>query len=321
MMKTSYFINGSGSNIRKIENEAGQTFYTFTKAASATDRVLTTEEKDYFLKLPLKDYTFTNMVHWFGDTADMSEGREKVKRTSSRFKCTDKLVLTHKDYPLVSGTIETTLGRFVLTKVMIESTGISDAIGYVNDILDDDGFGKLESRITNSLRDGKIEVENMYKYIDTRDWLGLQMHGVITTSFTENTVVLPKKLRDLKKKLLNDHKEDIENGDPHVYEEIEKQLIASAKDMFKDDVGMDLYVSGARGSIGNNFKNMFLSRGAVKNTITGKYEIITNSLLDGLDIKDIPAHSNAILNGAFPKSVRVVRILNRVNCWNPVKCR
>ena len=66
---------------------------------------------------------------------------------------------------------------------------------------------------------------------------------------------------------------------------------------------MDLYVSGARGSIGNNYKNMYLMRGAIKNNMTGKYEIITGSLLDGLQKENIDAHSNSILSGAFPKAV------------------
>ena len=62
---------------------------------------------------------------------------------------------------------------------------------------------------------------------------------------------------------------------------------------------MDLYVSGARGSIGNNYKNINLMRGAVKNTQTGGYDVITKSLMDGLDKKDMAAHSNQIVQGAY----------------------
>jgi hypothetical protein len=66
---------------------------------------------------------------------------------------------------------------------------------------------------------------------------------------------------------------------------------------------MDLYVSGARGSIGNNYKNMYLMRGAIKNNMTGEFDVLTASLLDGLEKKDIAPHSNAILSGAYPKAV------------------
>ena len=85
----------------------------------------------------------------------------------------------------------------------------------------------------------------------------------------------------------------------------------------KDDIGMDLYTSGARGSVGNHLKNMYLMRGAVQNPYTKEYEIITNSLCDGLAKKDISIHSNVITSGAFPKAVNVYRQpLNHVNCWN-----
>ena len=69
---------------------------------------------------------------------------------------------------------------------------------------------------------------------------------------------------------------------------------------------MDLYTSGARGSVGNHLKNMYLMRGAVQNPYTKEYEIITNSLCDGLAKKDIATHSNVITSGAFPKAVNII---------------
>jgi hypothetical protein len=66
---------------------------------------------------------------------------------------------------------------------------------------------------------------------------------------------------------------------------------------------MDLYNSGARGSVDNHLKNIMLTRGAIKNPNTKKYEIIENSLMDGLAKKDIPTHANMIVSGAYPKAV------------------
>ena len=39
------------------------------------------------------------------------------------------------------------------------------------------------------------------------------------------------------------------------------------------------------------------------NRSTGKYEILENALLDGLDKKNMSVHSNTILEGAYPKAV------------------
>ena len=66
---------------------------------------------------------------------------------------------------------------------------------------------------------------------------------------------------------------------------------------------MDLYDSGARGSVKNNLKNIAMYRGVVKNPATGKYDIITNSLMDGMERKDIPASANSNVIGAYSKSV------------------
>ena len=46
-----------------------------------------------------------------------------------------------------------------------------------------------------------------------------------------------------------------------------------------------------------------LTRGAIQNPVTKKYDIIENSLMDGLAKKDLPTHSNMIVSGAYPKAV------------------
>ena len=307
MNSKSYFINASGQNIRKVENEAIQTFYTLTKESNSTNsRPLTDEEKKYFLSFKPEDITFTNMVDWFGDLVDLNTQTKSSinsKNHKSKFRPTDTFTLTHSEYPLVKDKINTTLGRFIYTKLIVEMIHFENILPFINFVLDDGGHGKVEKTVANALKEDKITVDQMYKYVDTRDWLGLQLHSVITTSFTPGVLKVPKEVQALKKELLKKYKTELENGDNHASEIIEKELIAKTKEALKDDIGMDLYVSGARGSIGNNYKNMYLMRGAIKNNMTGKYEIITGSLLDGLQKENIDAHSNSILSGAFPKAV------------------
>ena len=137
----------------------------------------------------------------------------------------------------------------------------------------------------------------------------MQLHAVICTSFTPKTLIKPKEVDDLHKELLKKYKKELDNNDEKVSEIIEKALIAKTKEVLKDDVGMDLYLSGARGSIDNNYKNINLTRGAVKNLQTGGYDVVKGSLMDGLDKKDIPAHSNAILLGAYPKAVKIISLI------------
>lgn len=307
MNSKSYFINASGKNIRYVENEAIQTFYTLTKEPKGTVRELSEEDKKYFVELKPEDITFSKLVEWFGDTVNMETEDNKENRATnikkSKYNPTDTLTITHKEYPLVEGTVQTTLGRLIYNKLIVEGVGLFDVLGYVNYVLDDSGNGKVERAVTTALKDDKMTVDQMYKYVDTRDWLGLQLHGVITTSFTPSIVKVPPSVKKLKKELLVKYKDGLAHNDPQVSEKMEKELIAATKEAFKDDIGMDLYVSGARGSIGNNYKNMYLMRGAIKNTVNDSFDVITNSLLDGLEKKSIAPHSNSILAGAYPKAV------------------
>ena len=303
MNSKAYFINASGQNIRKVENEAIQTFYTMTKDPKENDRTLTKEDIEMFTSLKPGDVTFTKLVEWFGDTVDISDDKRSGKKVNkSKYNCTDKMTIDSSMYSAVNGKVETTLGKFIFNKLLIEEIGLIDILGYQNGVMEEKAFGKFEKKITAELKDDHVSVDQMYKYIDMRDWLGLQFHSLITTSFTPKVLRVPPEVKKMKKELLEQYKDRLEAGDPTASEAIEKALVAKVTETLKDDVGMDLYISGARGSIGNNYKNMYLMRGAIKNEMYGGYDILTSGLLDGLEKKDIAAHSNEIIGGAYPKA-------------------
>lgn len=217
----------------------------------------------------------------------------------------DTLTLTNDIYPSLIPTgekIETTLGRLIFNKMMVEFVGLTDIIPYQNITMDKKGYGKFEATVSGALKTDKIDVPTIKRFIDIRDWFGFQFHTTITSSFSLKTTKVPDSVKKLKEKLLKENAEAIKKGDARVVEGIEKQLIDAIMKEFKGDIGMDLYTSGARGSVGNHLKNMFLMRGAVENPYTKEYEIIENSLCDGLAKKDIATHSNVIVSGAYPKA-------------------
>ena len=299
------FINASGSNIRKIGKEALQTFFVLTKDPYGIERPLTLEEKKYFIHLDPEEITFEKLVEWFGNTVNIEdEGRSK-DFTKSKFNPTDTLTISPAEYKLIKTPepIKTTLGRLIFNKVLVEGLHFDHIFDFQNKVFLSKVYGGFDASIANALIKDEISVAQMKEYIDTRDWFGLQLHGIITTSFTPGVLKLPKSVNDLRKKLFEENKEALERGDEKVMEAIENQLLDLTKKELKDDIGMDLYNSGARGSVNNHLKNIMLTRGAVKNTVTGKYDIIEGSLMDGLQKKDITAHSNMIVAGAYPKSV------------------
>lgn len=300
MNEKSYFINASGQIIRKVENEAIQTLYVMTKEPPANANELTTLSTVSFLEKTPSDFTFEYLVENFGTVTTNAGGNRSTKIIPSKFNMTDIVDIRT---PYLGFTGKTTLGRLIYNKIIIEGCGLEEIVGYVNEPITDGKNKFIEKLIANGLKEDQVSVDNMYKYVDTRDWLTLQLHSVICTSFTLKTLTKPKEVDDLHKELLKKYKKELDNNDEKISETIEKALIAKTKEVLKDDVGMDLYVSGARGSIDNNFKNIYLTRGAVKNLQTGGYDVIKGSLMDGLDKKDIAAHSNNILMGAYPKAV------------------
>ena len=295
MNEKSYFINASGQIIRRLENEAIQTLYVMTKEPPANANELTNLMVLEFQEKKPSDFTFEYLVENFAVTTTNTSNARSTKVNPSKFNMTD---IINIKIPYLGFTGKTTLGRLIYNKIIVEGCNLGEILGFVNEPITDGKNKGIEKLIANGLKEDQVSVDSMYKYVDARDWLTLQLHSVICTSFTLKSLSKPKEVDDLHKELLKKYKKELENNDEKVSEIIEKALIAKTKEVLKDDVGMDLYVSGARGSIDNNFKNIYLTRGAVKNLQTGGYDVIKGSLMDGLEKKDMAAHSNNILMGA-----------------------
>jgi hypothetical protein len=257
------------------------------------------------LSFDINKITFTQLTEWFANQVDNSGGNRVVKRVEARFKSTDRLTITKSDYPLlVKGTSEvnTTLGRLIFNRIMIEKLGFANLFNYQNDVMTSKRYNAFEGVITTALREDVISTKEMIAYINTRDWFGLQMHGLITSSFTPGVLKVPESVKKRKKELLEKYKDEIAAGNIRIVEEIEQELLKMMLKELDGDIGLDLYLSGARGSVDNHLKNMFIMRGAVQNTVTNRFDIIENSLMDGLAKKDVPTHSNMIIAGAYPKA-------------------
>ena len=291
------FVNATGKMIRVVESEAIQTFYTMTKEYE-DGKALSAEKTEELLNMKEEDYTFTRFTKMIGVTSNMIDG---TMSKPEYFMGDTMKIPAH--YWNNERAITTTVGRFLWYQNVIHFTGLQDIIPFSNEIITASVCGKLEANISHALNENTVTTDTVVRYIDMRDWLGLQLHAVICTSFTPKILFLPKSLQDYKKKLIKDNEKQLKAGDPRAGELVEKELLNKAREVLKGDPGMDLYDSGARGSFGNNYKNINLIRGPVYNESTKKYDFIANSLMDGLKKTDFTPHSNEIVNGAYPKSI------------------
>ena len=261
--------------------------------------MISKEDKAYLLSLTPDDLTFDTLVSLFGDTIKSGDDIKKVPM--SKFQTTDEMELLPGEFFVKEKTL-TTVGRFIYNKYIVERVGLQDILGYVNTVLSDSGNSALEVKLSDALIEDKITVAQFHKYIDYRDNLGLQLHSVITTSFTPATVVAPPEVERKKEELFKKYDTELKNGDIFTSEKIEKELTDAAKKILKGDPGMDLYDSEARGNFGN-YKNMNLFKCATMNNQTGKYDIVRTSFMKGITKEDIPSFGSAVVAGAYPKAV------------------
>ena len=255
-------------------------------------------EKKYLLSLKPEDLTFTTLVSLFGNT--LNENNRSLSNSKSRFETTDKMILMPSEY-FVKAKTETTVGRFIYNKYIVERLGFQDILGYINYPLTDSSNSRMERVLSKALIEEKITLESFFNYIDYRDTLGMQLNSVITTSFTPRTITAPPEIQKKKKELFKKYDKELSQGDIAASEKIEKELVADTKKILKGDPGMDLYDSEARGNFGN-YKNMNIFKGATLNN-RGEYEIVKSSFMDGILKEDISSFATSIVSGAYPKAV------------------
>lgn len=263
--------------------------------------VISDSDKKYFLSLNSKDITFEFLcdlfAHYKEDTDDI-----KPHLGDAKYECEDILTLTPDEY-FVTEKTETTLGAFLYNKYIVEGLELQNVLGYVNWELTAKGVKRVESILSAALTNAEIDVDKYVKYIDYRDWLGSIMHFPLACSMTSNLMKTPKEVIDLRNKLFEENKDAIKKGDILVSEKIEKATLSKAKEILGDDPGMELYDSGSRGSFDNNYKNINIMKGAVFNNITGQYDIIKSSHLEGMSKEELNVFGNSIISGAYPKAV------------------
>ena len=104
--------------------------------------------------------------------------------------------------------------------------------------------------------------------------------------------------------LFNKYKKELDANDPVTAQKIEKELLAECEENLKDDEFMDLIRSGARMSWGNNFKNMFVMRGAVKEFDPTKpgFSVMKSNFTEGISKEDYSTFANSLINGPYSRA-------------------
>lgn len=198
----------------------------------------------------------------------------------------------------------TTVGLFIFNRIFIEGDPhIFNLFQYITEPITKKVFSKINSKISFAVIEDDIPLDSLKRFMQLT-----QKHmayvDILSPSFTDNMLEISSKVENKRKELLKKYAKGIEDKDPTEVEKLEKELLSYMEEELKDDPSFDMINSGAKMSKGNNFKNMFGIRGAIKKSdpIEGDYEIITGNYIDGVSKEEYATLGDSMIGGPFSRA-------------------
>lgn len=297
------FISPQGGLIRTLGNEMYLTFYNLTRN-HPPGGPLSDDLKKELLALDRTKITVKDIARLFGSTTSMGKDKKSVFDVRTpKFNLRAVVTLEAGEYTNKTK-IQTTVGKILFNKLMIEGTKLVDLVpnGFYNVEVNKKAFGKLCNMVADGVMSGQIHIiPEVNEFTRNMEFWGLNLVSIVGSSYSMETIVPNKQLLKKKEELLKAAKEN--GGRLADYTAVEDALTEEADHILDGTVGKYLFDSGARGSFENDFKNMAISVGAVENPITGSHDFMSSSYMSGLSKEDLPAAANSVLNAEYPKAI------------------
>ncbi len=262
------------------------------------------EDIDYLLSVKEPDITTSFIMNNFGDFGD-----------GPRFNPYDLIEVPIGAYggTMANGKerknknkFTTGVGRLIFNKFFFESDPVLlQYFPYTNDNVTGKTYEGILNQMGYLMLEGKVDTET-YKRFCKKSQKMMPYVSILAPNHSDNMLTITKRINKKKAQLLKEHKAELDAKDDNsvkVFDQISNELLDYAKDLMKDDPAMDMFNSGAGGSFGNNFKNMFVMRGAVKDPTPNKgYNMITSNYIDGISKEEYSAIANTLAAGPYARS-------------------
>lgn len=249
------------------------------------------KELDYYLHLTPKECQKTSV---FMDTFGNFNG--KVKHNTY-----DILTVPPKTYMNNKNTFTTTLGSWFFNKACIEANDLFDELGYINQPLSKKLYKKLNNKLGYAILEDRITTDQFKKWIISLQKF-MPYSTIICPTTSENVMLISKTIEPKKKELIKKYEKELKNGDAYTMNLIEKELLDYCKEKIGEDEYMDIINSGAGGDLHNNFKNMYVIKGAVKDPDPTKgFNIITSCYSEGVSKEDYTSMANSLAAGPYAR--------------------
>lgn len=200
--------------------------------------------------------------------------------------------------------IKTTVGIWVFNKAFIEQD-LFELFGYINEPITSKMFKKINKQVSYAVVEDKVPLDALKRLI-TKTEKFQPYCNILSASITENMMSIPKAISKKKQELLKKYEKELDEHDPVVSQKIEQELIKDCKEMLKYDPSIDMINSGAKIDWNNNFKNMFVMKGASKNpdplNPNGEYTVIKSDLTTGIKPDEYAAFSDSLAFGPYARA-------------------
>lgn len=195
----------------------------------------------------------------------------------------------------------TTVGIWIFNKAFIEKD-LFVVFKYINKSIDGKMIKKINNAISTAVLEDKIELRVLKDYIKKCNKY-MPYVTVLSPSYTMKMLTITKDIEAKKKELFKKYQAELDAGNNHVISKIEDELLDYSKELLKDDPSMDMWKSGVLGSLGNNFKNMFVMKGLIKDPDSNKgYNIVKSSYMDGVKAEDYSKLANSLAAGPYARA-------------------
>ena len=255
-------------------------------------RYITDTERDYILSLSSKDCLKTSVfMECFGEF----NGKKK-------FNTYDIMKVPPKSYHNNKNTFITTIGSWFFNKGCIDYSGLFDEIGYINDPVSKSVYGSINDKLSLAILEDRVTVEQFKTWIICCQKF-MNYSTVICTTSSENMLLISKKIEPLKKELLKKYEKELAAGDAYTMKKIEDELLQYCEKELQDDPAWDNIKAGAGADLKNNFKNMYVIKGAQKDPDpTKQYNLITSCYSEGVSKEDYSAMANSLAAGPYSRA-------------------
>lgn len=258
-------------------------------------RITSPKDIEYLVNIKEKDITTSFIMDTFGEF-----------ETGQRFRPYDIIEIPANSYgpegkknkkPFI-----TTVGIWIFNKYFIEED-LFDIFKYINKTIDKKMYGKLNNDLSVAVLEDILPLESMKRF-NMKTQKCMPYISILSPNYTDKMLTCTEVINKKKKELYSKYEEQIKKGDEIAATKMEKELLDFALEYMGDDPSMDMFISGARGSIGNNFKNMFVMKGVIKDpdpNAKQRYNVMMSNYIDGVSPDEYALLANSLAAGPYAR--------------------